>query len=213
MKDAGRYIVIAGNIGVGKSSFTDLYAANTGAMPVREAVAENPYLNDFYQDMSRWGLHSQMFFLGHRASQQAGLVSEPRTVIQDRSLYEDAEVFAYNLYVQGHLSGRDWFTYRQLYDSFCRSLRPPDLVVYLRADVSTLTERIAKRGRNFERSIEPSYLEALNHRYDEWVSTFGLAKVVTVDTDGMDFVTDQRDYQRIATVIDKHLLRPTTESL
>ncbi len=207
---AGHYIVVAGNIGVGKSSFTELYATNTGAVPVREAVAENPYLDDFYRDMSRWGFHSQMFFLGHRACQHAGLISETRTIIQDRSLYEDAEVFAYNLYVQGHLSGRDWFTYRQLYDSYCRSLRPPDLVVYLRADVSTLTERIAKRGRDFERAIDPGYLEALNRRYDEWIATFGLAPVVNVDTDGMDFVTDERDYQRIANVIARALPDPAS---
>jgi len=182
------FIAIAGNIGVGKSTLTRLLSARLGWEPFFEAVADNPYLADFYEDMQRWSFHSQVFFLSRRLRHHHQLLLRPNSVVQDRTVYEDAEVFARNLYRQGLMSERDHRSYEELYDVLSALLPPPDLVVYLRASVPTLMARIARRGRTFEREISPAYLEQLNTLYEEWVARFSLCPVLTISSDSLDFV-------------------------
>ncbi|MCS7281909.1 MAG: deoxynucleoside kinase [Anaerolineae bacterium] len=184
------FVAIAGNIGVGKSTLTEMLSQRLGWEPFFEAVSDNPYLADFYQDMARWGFHSQIFFLSRRLLHHYQLLQRPNSVIQDRTVYEDAEIFARNLYRQGLMSERDYRSYRELYEVVRAILPPPDLVVYLRASVPTLLRRIAQRGRPFERAIAPEYLEQLNVLYEEWISQFSLCPVLTVPSDRLDFVAN-----------------------
>lgn len=181
-----RYLVLAGNIGVGKSTLVELLCQRLGWTPYYEPVAENPYLKDFYADMERWGFHSQAFFLMHRARSHRGLSLEPGSVVQDRSMYEDCEVFARNLFMQGQLSSRDYQVYRDLYQVFVSLLPHPDLVVYLRASVPTLRRRIALRARAYEQEIPEAYLQGLNLLYEDWIGSFQLAPVLAVETDELD---------------------------
>ncbi|MFQ5398426.1 MAG: deoxynucleoside kinase [Anaerolineae bacterium] len=182
------FITIAGNIGVGKSTLVKLLAQRLGWEPVLEAVTENPYLADFYQDMPRWSFHSQVFFLSRRLQQHHALLQRPNSIIQDRSVYEDAEVFARNLYTQGAMSERDWRCYLDLYHTLSALLQPPHLVVYLKASLPTLRRRIAQRGREYEQTISDEYLNQLNRLYDDWVGQFRLSPVLTVDTDNLDYL-------------------------
>jgi len=191
------YIAVAGNIGVGKSTLVSLLAQHLGWEPVYEAVAENPYLADFYSDMDRWGFHSQMFFLVRRLQQHRELALRPGPILQDRSVYEDAEIFARNLFHQGHMSERDWQTYYELYQTLSRMLKPPDLVIYLRASVATLRRRITGRGREYEHGIADGYLYDLNKLYDEWAKRFTLSPVLTVDTDNLDYVQHEEHLEQI----------------
>lgn len=194
---ANYFITIAGNIGVGKSTLTRLLAERLGWEPVYEAVTENPYLADFYEDMPRWSFHSQVFFLSRRLRQHHNLLQKHDSVIQDRSVYEDAEVFARNLYRQGHLSQRDWRCYLDLYETLATLLRPPDLVVYLQASVPTLRRRIGHRGRGYEQTITDDYLAQLNELYGAWVSGFRLCPVLTVDTNNLNYVQDETHLDQI----------------
>ncbi len=182
------FVAIAGNIGVGKSTLTELIADRLGWDPCFEAFEENPYLADFYADMPRWSFHSQAFFLSRRLQQHHALLQRESSVIQDRSVYEDAEVFACNLFNQGHMTNRDWHTYWELYKTLCMLLMPPNLVVYLKASVPTLLRRINQRGRDYERSITADYLGQLNDLYDRWTANFTLCPVLTVETDNLDYV-------------------------
>ena len=191
------FVTIAGNIGVGKSTLVSLLSAKLDWEPVLEAVADNPYLADFYQDMNRWSFHSQVFFLVRRLQQHHALLQQPNPVLQDRSVYEDAEIFARNLYRQGHLSERDWASYYELYQTLTVLLRPPDLVIYLRASVPTLQRRIAGRGREYERNIAASYLSDLNQLYDEWAASFTHSPVLIVDTDNLDYVQYDEHLEQI----------------
>lgn len=192
------YIAVAGNIGVGKSSLTELLALRLGWEPFYEAVAENPYLSDFYSDMRRWSFHSQVFFLSRRLSSHRDLLNHPSSVIQDRSVYEDAEIFARNLYNGGNMSEADWRTYYDLYELTTSIVRPPNLVVYLQASLPTLVSRISLRGRDFERNIQHEYLAQLNDLYEDWVTRFNLCPVLTINTDGMDFVHNPTHLDQIA---------------
>lgn len=198
------FVAVAGNIGVGKSTLTGLLARRLGWEPFYEAVEDNPYLADFYQDMRRWSFHSQIYFLSRRLRHHRALLDHPGSVVQDRSVYEDAEVFACNLYRQGNMSERDYRSYRELYEVLTSFLPPPDLVVYLRASLPTLQKRIAQRGREYEREISAEYLEQLNRLYEEWVSNFSLCPVLTVPADDMDFVHNGNHLVLIADkVLDK----------
>jgi deoxyadenosine/deoxycytidine kinase len=185
-----QFIAIAGNIGVGKSTLVDLLCSRLGWEPFLEGVVDNPYLADFYANMSAWSFHSQIFFLARRLRDMRRLMDMPKTVVQDRSVYEDAEVFAKNLYRQGNISEREWKTYRELYEVLTELLPPPDLVVYLQATVPTLVHRIALRGREYEKKIAPEYLAQLNTLYEEWITSFKHCPVLTVPSDRFDFVAN-----------------------
>ena len=184
-----KFVAVAGNIGVGKSTLVGLLCAKLGWEPFYEPVTENPYLADFYRDMNAWAFHSQTFFLTHRLKAHDELARREASVIQDRSIYEDAEIFAQNLFLQGHISPRDYQTYRELYETMLRFLPPPDLVIHLRASVATLTNRISRRGRDYERTIASEYLASLNTLYENWLANFNLCPVLTVPADDLDFVS------------------------
>lgn len=184
------YIAIAGNIGSGKSSLTGLLSERYQLHPVYEAVDENPYLQDFYQDMPRWSFHSQVFFLGKRLKQHLEEINHAPHVVQDRTVFEDAAIFARNLYLAGLMPERDWVTYQGLYQGIVAALRRPDLLVYIRASVPTLRERISRRGRIYEKAIPDEYLEALNRLYQEWISSYTLSPLFVIEGDQRDFVED-----------------------
>lgn len=184
-----RFIAVAGNIGVGKSTLVTLLSERLGWKPFFEPVEENPYLADFYRDMRTWAFHSQIYFLTRRLRIHRALIEHANSAIQDRSVYEDAEVFAYNLHLQGQIGDRDYQSYRDLYEVLSEFLPPPDLVVYLRASVPTLMERIRARGRDYERRISPEYLEQLNQLYERWINTFKLCPVLAVPADDLNYVT------------------------
>ena len=184
-----KFVAVAGNIGVGKSTLVEMLCVRLGWEPFYEPVTENPYLEDFYNDMSAWSFHSQIFFLTHRLRSHHKLGQHPSSVVQDRSVYEDAEIFAYNLFLQGHINQRDYQTYRDLYETTSRLLPPPDLVVYLRASVPTLLNRIERRGRNYERTISAEYLHGLNDLYEQWIDNFTLCPVLAVPADELDYVS------------------------
>ncbi len=199
-----KFIAVAGNIGVGKSTLAQLLCEFYLWEPFYEAVDDNPYLADFYQDMKAWAFHSQVFFLSRRLSHHRQIVERPGTVVQDRTVYEDAEIFARNLYEQGLMSARDYRSYRELYETVIGIMPPPDLVIYLQASVPTLLERIRRRGRDYEQGIASEYLERLNHYYDEWIASFTLCPVLTVPTDHLDFVSNGTHLELImARVLDK----------
>ncbi len=183
-----KFVVVAGNIGVGKSTLVNLLGQQLGWQPFYEPVAENPYLADFYTDMPRWSFHSQIFFLANRLRTHRELLDHPSSVVQDRSVYEDAEIFARNLYEQGYLAERDFASYRRLYEVLVELLPPPDLVLYLRASVPTLQQRIARRARDYESRIRPDYLAQLNTLYEKWTQAFSFCPVLTVPADSLDYV-------------------------
>jgi deoxyadenosine/deoxycytidine kinase len=199
------FVAIAGNIGVGKSTLTSLMSSKLGWEPFLEPVSDNPYLADFYQDMPRWGFHSQVFFLLRRVRQHQQALQRTDSIIQDRSIYEDAEIFARNLYDQGAMSRREWDTYLDLYKTSASLLGSPHLVVYLRASVPTLQRRIAQRGRDYERSVSSDYLAGLNRLYDEWASSFSLCPVLTVETDRLNYVLHEGHLDRVIGVIQDRL--------
>lgn len=196
-----RFVAIAGNVGVGKSTLTTLLARRLGWEPFLEAVDENPYLADFYADMRTWAFHSQIFFLSRRLRHHRQLLDHPSSVVQDRSVYEDAEIFARNLYLQGDMDERDYRSYGELYEVLTSFLPPPDLVVYLRASVPTFLRRIAKRGRDYEKSISPDYLGRLNRLYDDWIEGFALCPILTIPADELDFVANSAHLEFITTKI------------
>jgi deoxyadenosine/deoxycytidine kinase len=205
MEETAYFITIAGNIGVGKSTLTSLLAEKLGWTPFLEGFDQNPYLSDFYGDMSRWSFHSQVFFLSQRLQQHHRLLQHSSSVIQDRSVYEDAEIFARNLFNQGHLSQRDWLSYLSLYQTLSQLLRPPHLVVYLKASTDTLRRRISQRGRDYERLIDADYLAQLNRLYDNWAAGFKLCPVLTVATDNLDFLQHDAHLSQITGRIQERL--------
>jgi hypothetical protein len=200
-----KYLVVAGNIGAGKSTLVRLLSERLGFRAYYEPVAENPYLEDFYRDMPRWAFQSQAFFMGHRLRSHRAIAEDPGSVVQDRSLYEDAEVFARNLYERGAIAGRDWETYRLLYETVADLLPPPDLVIYIRASTATLKARIAARGRGFESGIADEYLDGLGRLYESWIEGLDLAPVLVVPGDRLDFVAEAQDLAIIADTVEERL--------
>jgi deoxyadenosine/deoxycytidine kinase len=200
-----KFVIIAGNIGVGKSTLVRLLCQHLGWEPFFEPHAENPYLADFYADMRAWAFHSQIYFLTHRLQAHHQLLNHPTSVMQDRSVYEDAEVFAHNLYRQGWMNERDYQTYRELYEVLTRFLPPPDLVVYLRASTATLLHRISQRGRHYEQSITADYLRQLNELYEEWVASFCQCPVLAIPSDELDYVANPEHLELVVSKIQDKL--------
>ena len=202
---SGRYIAIAGNMGVGKSTFVDFLTVRFGVMPYFEPNELNPYLVDFYGDMKRWAFASQMYFLQKKFAIHLSLQAQTGIVVQDRTIYEDAEIFARNLYRSRLLSKRDWDTYWELYESIQSQLRPPDLLIYLRCPVRTIRKRIKLRARDEEQEVSTSYLRKLNKRYEQWVESYDLSPTVTIETDRLDYISDLVDQLELLQTIEKYL--------
>ncbi|GAC1540713.1 MAG: deoxynucleoside kinase [Herpetosiphon sp.] len=200
-------ISVAGNIGVGKSTLVGMIADEFGYQPYYEVVAEHPYLADYYADRQRWGFHSQVWFLAQRFEQQHEIADTPLAVVQDRSIYEDYEVFVKGLLEQGILSHRDFRTYRQLYRLLIQHVEPPRLVIYLEASVATLEGRIAKRARPAEQAIPRGYLEQLNQRYEDWLRRWELCPVLRIGTDDRDVVGNTADREFVLGEVRRALSR------
>lgn len=185
---AKHLVLVAGNIGAGKTTLTERIGARLGWWTGYESVADNPYLPDFYNDMRAWSFHLQIFFLGHRADQYLAAAHDARSSILDRSIYEDAHIFARALHHLGNLNERDYLAYRKLFELVVNGLPRPDLLIYLKAPVPVLMERIRRRARNMETGITEEYLALLESFYDEWLSSFDLCPVLAIHTDNLDYV-------------------------
>lgn len=201
------YVVVAGNIGSGKSTLCDLLSQKMGWRLFLEPEADNPFLEDFYADMARWSFHSQIFFLNSRLVQHLAILRHPGSVIQDRCIYEDAEIFARNLFERGEMPKRDYDAYQYLYKNIKAVLTPPDLILYLRASAHTLRERIRQRGRRYEQAVPLAYLHRLNQLYDEWAANFGLCPVTTIDTEIIDFPSNPTEVTLLMKQIHASLTR------
>jgi len=200
-----RLVLVAGNIGSGKTSLTERIGERLGWHTAYESVVDNPYLARFYEDMRAWSFHLQIFFLGHRAQQHMDMWNDPRSAIIDRSIYEDAYIFARALNHMGNLSETDYQSYRRVVDVVVRGLPAPSLLVYLKAPVPVLMERIRKRARNMETGISADYLELLDSFYDEWLGSFDLCPVLTLRTDDLDFVHRPRHLKLVVDRIQEKL--------
>lgn len=198
------YIAIAGNIGSGKTSLTEILAERLDATAHFESV-DNPYISDFYEDMNRWSFHLQISFLGSRIEQAIKALGAGGRLIQDRTIYEDAYIFAQNLYEMGLMTSRDFETYMNIFKLSTGLIERPDLLIYLKASVDTLIEQIHRRGRSYEMSIDRDYLERLNQKYEYWVENIYEGEVLVVDIDNCDFVNNQEDADRIIEQINNRL--------
>lgn len=201
----GLHIAIAGNIGSGKTTLTTLLAKHYKWKAYYEDVTNNPYLSDFYDDMRRWSFNLQIYFLNSRLSQIIEIKQSPKPVIQDRTIYEDAYIFAPNLHSMGLMSTRDFETYFSLFKIMISLVSPPDLIIYLQASVPKLVEQIQKRGREYEQTISIEYLKKLNERYEEWASSFNSSKLITINVDNLDFYNRKEDLSGIINIIDANL--------
>ena len=199
-----QYIAIAGNIGAGKSSLTGLLAQHYGWQAFYESVDDNPYLADFYEDMLRWSFNLQIYFLSSRFRHQKDMLQKEISLIQDRTIYEDVEIFAKNLHQMSLMSDRDFNNYEALFHEMSYYLRPPDLLIYLRAQVPTLVRQIQQRGREYENSIRIDYLERLNNLYEDWIGRYPHKKLI-IDTDDLDFVNDKEDLGSIIGLLEQRL--------
>ena len=201
MRSQRQHVTIAGNIGVGKSTLVAILAEEFGWQPYYELVADHPYLDDYYRDRERWGFHSQIWFLTQRYDQHLEIADTPVAVCQDRSIYEDYEVFVKGLLEQGIFSHRDFRTYRRLFHVLTHNLTPPSLLVHLSASVKTLQERINGRARPSELAIPADYLLQLNRRYEEWLRRFELCPVLRIETDELDFAHDPAARREVVELI------------
>ncbi|MGK5085196.1 deoxynucleoside kinase [Bdellovibrionota bacterium FG-1] len=192
------FIAVAGNIGTGKTTLSRMLSERFGWNAHFEAVANNPYLADFYQDMGRWSFPLQIFFLNNRFKAHQDITQGPNSAIQDRSIYEDANIFARNLFENGMMEKRDYHNYLDLYHSMCQFLNPPDLVIYLRKSLPRLKEHITRRARDYEKNIPDKYLVDLNRYYDEWLDTYSLGKKLIIDSDELDFLHNGSHFDDIA---------------
>lgn len=203
-KSEKKYIAIAGNIGAGKSSLTTLLGKRFGWKTYFESVDDNPYLSDFYEDMRRWSFNLQIYFLSSRFQHQKKLLDLDYSLIQDRTIYEDVEIFAKNLHEMGLMSDRDYHNYCSLFDEMATYLKAPDLLIYLRAEVPTLVRQIQQRGRDYENTIRIEYLERLNRLYEEWIENYEHEKLI-IDTDDLDFVNNTEDLLKINEMVEQRL--------
>ena len=198
-----KFIAVAGNIGVGKSSMVEFLSEQYGFEPIYEPFMNNPYLDDFYKDMKTWGFHSQLYFLTHKFKLHMALNTRASTVVQDRTIYEDAEIFATNLYKGRYIKKRDYETYMELYETMKGALQPPDLMIYLQCSVGSIRKRIKQRGRKSEQDIPTSYLRRLNGLYEEWISRYNQSPVLVWDSERMDYLTDIVDRIEFKRQIDR----------
>ena len=199
------HVAIAGNIGAGKTTLTKLLAKHYKWEPHFESVEENPYLDDFYGEMERWSFNLQVYFLNSRFRQILEIHESGKNIIQDRTIYEDARIFAPNLHAMGLMPNRDYQNYDSLFNLMERLVTPPDLLIYLRASISTLVGQIHKRGRDYENSISIDYLSRLNERYEAWITKYTNGKLLIIDVDNLDFVDNQEDLGFIIDKIDAQI--------
>ncbi|HOB27841.1 MAG TPA: deoxynucleoside kinase [Bacteroidales bacterium] len=199
------HIAIAGNIGSGKTTLTELLSKHFKLVALYEDVDTNPYLENFYNDMKRWSFNLQIYFLNSRFSQVVNIQKQQLNVIQDRTIYEDAHIFALNLYEMGLMDEIDFKTYRDLFDLMTSFLRPPDLLIYLQADVSTLVKQIQIRGREYETSIRIDYLQSLNKKYENWINNYNLGKKLIINVDNKDFLHNPEDLGVVINLINAEL--------
>ena len=199
------HIAVAGNIGSGKTTLAGMLAKNFGWKPLYESVDNNPYLVSFYEDMQRWSFNLQVYFLNSRFRQVVEIRKNQEDVIQDRTIYEDAKIFAPNLHAMGLMPSRDFENYSSLFELMMQFLQPPDLLIYLRADVSTLVSQIQKRGREYEASIRLDYLKSLNDRYEDWISNYKDGKLLIVDVNTIKFAEVPEDFGNVIDMVNAEL--------
>lgn len=216
MNPPGKTIAIAGNIGTGKSSLVEFLTRTYDIRPFYEPNEENPYLPDFYQDMSRWAFHSQLYFLSNKFRTHQQLERCGGVVVLDRTIYEDAEIFATALHEMRKFTGRDWDTYWNFYQIILDAIRPPDLMIYLRCSMRTLRKRIRLRGRDMEQDIPLAYLKRLERLYEDWLGSYRFGEVLLLETDKLDYINDMVDrldvMERIEALLPVTLKRPGTPS-
>ncbi|MCP9292889.1 MULTISPECIES: deoxynucleoside kinase [Gracilimonas] len=203
-ENKSKYVAVAGNIGAGKSSLTGLLAKHFNWEAFYESVDDNPYLQDFYEDMRRWSFNLQIYFLSSRFRHQKEMLNDDVNLIQDRTIYEDVEIFAKNLHNMNLMSDRDFANYEALFNEMSYYLRPPDLLIYLRAQVPTLVKQIQQRGRDYENTIRIEYLERLNNLYEDWIGRYPHEKLI-IDTDDLDFVNNEEDLGKVIDLIDQRM--------
>jgi len=199
------HVAIAGNIGAGKTTLTRLLAKHYKWSSHYESVEENPYLDDFYAEMERWSFNLQVYFLNSRFRQILDIRAKSKSIVQDRTIYEDAHIFAPNLHAMGLMTNRDFNNYSSLFELMECLVQPPDLLIYLRASISTLVDQIHKRGRDYENSISIDYLSRLNERYEAWISTYNKGKLLIIDVDNLNFVDNPEDLGKIINRIDAQI--------
>jgi len=199
------HIAVAGNIGAGKTTLTSLLAKHYAWTPHYESVDQNPYLDDFYEDMKRWSFNLQVYFLNSRFGQMLEIRETGEDVIQDRTIYEDAHIFAPNLREMGLMTNRDYENYESLFQLMVKLIQPPDLLIYLKASVPTLVNQIQKRGREFEASIRLDYLKSLNERYEEWIKSYDYGKLLIIDVDKTNFAENATELRSVINKIDAEL--------
>jgi len=205
MKKMNMHIAVSGNIGAGKTTLTEMLAKHYGWQPEFESVENNPYLEDFYSDMAKWAFHLQIHFLNSRFDQINQLRIDTKTIIQDRTIYEDAYIFAKSLHKQGYFGDRDYKNYLTLFESMIEFVEPPDLLIYLKSDIGKLVRNIEKRGRDYESQIRIDYLKGLNQHYEEWIENYQEGKLLTIDVTEIDFVNNPDDFSKIVFKIDSEL--------
>ncbi len=198
------HIAIAGNIGCGKTTLTRMLAKRYGWTPRYESVEYNPYLEDFYADMKRWSFNLQIYFLNTRFKDVVEISKTQDTIVQDRTIYEDAKIFAPNIHAMGNMSDRDFDNYCNLFDLMMSLVRKPDLMIYLRSSIPQLISKIQKRGRDYEQTISIEYLKGLNDRYEEWIQGYD-GKLLIIDADNLDFQNIPKDFETITDKIDAML--------
>jgi deoxyadenosine/deoxycytidine kinase len=199
------HIAVVGNIGAGKTTLTELLAKNYGWEPLYEAVDNNPYLEDFYSDMKRWSFNLQIYFLNSRYRQIIDIQKGGKNIIQDRTIYEDAYIFAENLHDMGLMTSRDYENYEAIFDNITEYIKPPDLLIYLKASVPTLVNNIQRRGREYEIGIRIDYLSKLNEKYDKWINNYKLGKLLVLDKDNLDFANNTEDLSKIIQSIEREI--------